>query len=564
MSVTPSFPSTPGTRGEVLVVGAGPVGLVLAAALAHHGVEADVVDRRDEPRDSSRANNLWARPQELLAAVGLRDVLARDAHEVVRTEFVIEGRPVDTVRFTATPSPYAPVLYGSQASIERRLRQVLADRGRPVEGGTELESLDQDDDGVDVVLRGSDGSTSSRRYRYVIGADGVDSAVRPAVGIDLPREQFSGRATRQIDAVLHWRRSTAQDMLWFFVYRHGFAGVMPIEGERHRLFFVEDDAAMPARTPTLAEMQDRAREVIGDPTLTLSDPGWASHTRFQHGVATAHAAGRVLLAGDAGHLNLPIGGQGMNAGIQDAIGLAWRLAMTLDGAAHSTVLESYASERGGEHRRLGAQQVSGFSRLMYRSRWQDEALKVVAAAVPDIGTRLLGADELQQLSVTYRDSPLSEDHLPRWWTRSSRPGDRAPDADVVGAHGPTSVFEHLYAADTPTWSWCLLAFDGGDRGTLPALRRAVDVAREGGVRARLVLADPRSPGPDDGTVVLRDLDAAAHHAYGLDRRPALVLVRPDGHIAFRARPGDADLLAGYWGRVTGRTVDSGRPVATVG
>jgi 3-(3-hydroxy-phenyl)propionate hydroxylase len=537
------------------VVGAGPVGLVLAAALAHHGVAADVVDRRDAPRDSSRANNLWARPQELLATVGLRDILARDAHEVVRTEFVIEGRPVDTVRFTDTPSPYATVLYSSQAAIERRLRQVLADRGRPVEGGTELASLEQDDDGVDVVLRAPDGSASSRRYRYVIGADGVDSAVRTAVGIELPREQFPGRATRQIDAVLHWRRSTAQDTLWFFVYRHGFAGVMPIEGGRHRLFLVEDDAAMPGRTPTLAEMQARGREVIGDPTLTLSDPGWASHTRFEHGVATAHAAGRVLLAGDAGHLNLPIGGQGMNAGIQDALGLAWRLAMTLDGPAGPVLLDSYAAERNAEHRRLGAQQVSGFTRLMYRSRWQDEALKIVASAVPDIGTRLLGADELQQLAVTYRDGPLSEDHLARRWTRSSpRAGDRAPDADVVGPHGPTSVFEHLSSAAAPTWSWCLLAFDGGDRANLPALCRAVDVARQRDIRAHLVLADPRSPDTDDGSVVLRDLDSDAHRAYGLTRRPALVLVRPDGHIAFRARPDDADLLAGYWRRVTAREV----------
>ncbi|MCD2188150.1 FAD-dependent oxidoreductase [Actinomycetospora soli] len=207
MSVThPVLTTTP---ADVLVVGAGPVGLVLAAALAHYGVRADVVDRRTAPRDSSRANNLWARPQELLAAVGLRDLLARGAHEVVRAEFVIEGRPVDTVRFTDAASPYPAVLYGSQAGIERRVREVLADQGRPVQGGTRLESLEQDDDGVDVVLRGDDGTVARRRYRYVVGADGADSAVRTAVGLDVrPDGHIAFRAGHDDAARLtaYWRR----------------------------------------------------------------------------------------------------------------------------------------------------------------------------------------------------------------------------------------------------------------------------------------------------------------------------------------------------------------------
>ncbi len=92
-----------------------------------------------------------------------------------------------------------------------------------------------------------------------------------------------------------------------------------------------DDANMPDRDPTLEEMQGHAREVTGDVTLTLTDPIWFSHSRFQHGVAPRYAAGRVFLAGDAGHHTLPIGGQGMNAGMTDGIGLAWRLAMTLAG-----------------------------------------------------------------------------------------------------------------------------------------------------------------------------------------------------------------------------------------
>lgn len=553
----PQADASDGFDTDVLVVGAGPVGLALACALAHHGVRARILERRDGPAPDSRANNLWSRPQELLAGIGVRDVLAADAHRVHRADVLIDGRPVDTIDFGHVSSPYPTVLYSSQAVMEGRLREVLDGRGVTVEGGAVLETLEQDDDGVTATFTREDGTGPKQvRARYLVGADGVRSTVRDALGIDLPTQELEDRATRQIDATLHWRRPTDSDTIWFFVYPHGFAGVLPIAGDRHRLFFVEEEDEVPDRKPTLEEMQTRAREVTGDPTVTLTDPVWFSHGRFKHGVATRHADRRVFLAGDAGHNNLPIGGQGMNAGFHDAIGLAWRLAMTLAGSAGDAVLGSYHPERNGEHDRLGQQQVTGFRRLMYRGRVQDAALRLAAEAVPNLGTQLFGADELQQLAVSYSDSPLSEDHAPaRLRRHAPKAGDRAPDArvttsDGTTSDGTTSLFGSVYNPDGHTWGWCLLAFDGHDRASHDALSEAVRAAaRHSWVRPRLVLADP---GDDiDGTPVLFDLDGDAHTAYHLQGAPALVLVRPDGHIAFRAPASQADRLLAYCARVDG-------------
>lgn len=543
---------------DVLVVGAGPVGLVLACALAHHGVRTHVVERRDEPRQDSLANNLLSRPQELLAAIGVREALAADATPAERAHVLLAGRPLDTIRFDRVASPHPTVLYSSQAVIERRLREVLTTRGVAVEGGATLTALEQDADGVraTVSVRREDAVEEHvLRCRYVVGADGVRSTMRDLLGIEVPTHTFEGRATRQVDATLSWRRPTAPDSVWFSVYRHGFAGVLPVSGGRHRLFLLEDDAEVPDRDPTTEEMQAWARQVMGDPTVTLSDPVWTSHGRFTHGVAAAHADRRVFLVGDAGHLNLPIGGQGMNAGLQDAVGLAWRLAMTLAGTGGDAVLDSYATERNREHVRLDRQQATGFRRLMYRSRLQDAALGVAAGVVPGLGARLFGAEDLQQLSVGYPDSPLTEDHLTSR-TRSRRSGvpagRRAPDARVALEDGVgTTLFEHLYNPDGHTWGWCLLAFDGRDRGARGDLDRAIeDVGQHQWVHPRLVLADPRTDESTGTAPCLFDLDEAAHGAYGLQRTPALVLVRPDGHIAFRSPTRAAGRLVAFCAAVT--------------
>ncbi len=255
----------------------------------------------------------------------------------------------------------------------------------------------------------------------------------------------------------------------------------------------------------------------------------------------------MFLAGDAGHLSLPIGGQGMNAGLHDAVEIAWRLAAVLRGEAASVVLESYDAERGGEHARLSAQQAKGFRRTVYRGPVTDVALGLAAKVVPGIGALLQGTDDLQQLSVSYPKSPINEDHLSgvtHLLQRGPGAGQRAPDAEVAVDGRTTSLFPFIYNPDGVTTGWALLCFDGRSTEAGASLRAAIEaVAPWGWVRPRLVLAGPVTEA--GGVPVLSDLDGKAHGAYGLEGQSALVLVRPDGHIAYRGAADRPERLTAY-------------------
>lgn len=547
---------------DVLIVGAGPIGLTLACALRHHGVDCRIMEERTKPKPHSRANNFWARPQELLASVGALEAVAEKAYRIDQINSFFNGKAVEPTEIANVASPYPKVLYSGQDVIETALSTLAEKKGAPVERGCKVVALAQDSEGVAVEFKrsetedGFDGAPSERlRCRYLVGADGVEGTVRKHIGLDFKAERMPDHMLRQVDAKLRWRRSTDPNQLWFFYYHHGFCGILPVWEGYHRLFFSQDDAGVPDRDPTLEEMQALAREVTGDDTLTLTDPIWMSHNRYQHGSAKAYARDRVLLAGDAGHTSLPIGGQGMNAGLHDSVTLAWRLAMTLGGHAKPIVLESYGVERGGEHARLDGQQATGLRRVAYRGWVADLALDVGAKLVPDIGSRILGTDDLQQLSVNYPKSPLNDDHMGlRQVGRSHVPaaGDRAPDAEVTDEGGrTTTLFPYIYNPDGRSWGWSLLAFDGGkDDAAVQLVTALAEVAAWDCVRPRLVLAGPLIPKAEVGDApILSDLDGRAHAAYGLDGIPSFVLIRPDGHIAFRSPAARPELLKAYCEKV---------------
>ena len=547
---------------DVAVVGAGPIGLTLACALAHHGVRFRLFEKQTEPPKYSKANNLWARPQELLAAIGVREALADKSYAVTDANVVIDGKTLQQQGSDAL-SPYAAVRYSGQDVIQTTLAELLRQQGHEVERGRTVLSVSQDDNGVTLMVGDDrDGKDQHRqgepvRARYVIGADGISGLLRDELGLTVETEELEDRATRMVDARLTWRRPTDPDQMWFFTYHAGFAGVMPVWGGYHRLFLLEDEAVVPDRNPTLEEMQQRLREVTGDMSATLADPIWFSHGTFRHGTAPSYGEGRMFLAGDAGHNTLPIGGQGMNAGIHDAVGLAWRLAMTLAGAASAQVLDSYSTERQQAHAELDDQQTRGFRQLMYRNRPEDLLLKGAVKAVPDLASRIFGGSDLDQLGVAYPDSPLSSDQLSHLRTnrRIAPAGHRAPDAHVVDEDGRrVSLFSQIYNPDGHSWGWSLLAFDGGQARTHSSLVATLAAPLPDWVRPRLLVADPATvTAPIAGVPRLFDLDMHAHAAYGLQDTPALVLVRPDGHIAFRGKADDADVLQRYLQGLTGAT-----------
>ncbi|MEA3536995.1 FAD-dependent monooxygenase [Rhizobium sp. CC-YZS058] len=545
---------------DVLIIGAGPIGLTTACALAHHGVRFRIIEKAHGISGASKGHNVIARAQELLGSIGVLDPISDKSYRAPFTQFFLDQVPFARLDARGSDSPYEGVLFSNQGVIEQVLTDILAGRGIAVEYGREATAIKQSDDGVSVEVAPVDedgirvGGHVFYNCRYLVGCDGAPGTARKAAGLDYEVKEFEGRALRQMDGTLHWRRSTEPHTARFFLFPHGFAGVLPVWEGGHRLFVLEQSEKMPDRKPTREEMVTRAREVTGDQSFDLTDPTWSSYGTFSHGVAPAYAKGRIFLAGDAGHRTLPIGGQGMNAGFLDAVSIAWRLAMTLSGAAGPLILESYGPERHGAHEALGKQQVRGFEQLMHRNKLADGLIGTIAGLVPSIGSYVFGGSDLEQLTVGYPDSFISEDHFSAFNPKRAgalRAGDRAPYAELTDSAGhDVSLFDMFYG-NRLSWGWRLLLLDGGDQASHPLLWEAAGTASGvDWISPTIVVADPDACG-HHGAETVFDLDGLVHEAFGLAGQSAVVLVRPDGHIAFRCPAKSYTLLAAYLAKISG-------------
>jgi 3-(3-hydroxy-phenyl)propionate hydroxylase len=310
------------------------------------------------------------------------------------------------------------------------------------------------------------------------------------------------------------------------------------------VFICEPEERVPAdRPPTLEEMQEKVRTITNDPRVELSDAEWLTHGKFQYGVANNFRRGRVFLAGDAGHMTIPIGGQGMNTGIQDAFNLGWKLAAVLQGRAAPVLLDSYSAERQRVRSELAVDQKANFMRLMFPTRMQKFAMTSMASLVKTaLRSVELGDRDETQLSIHYPDSPLTEDHLGK---RGIKAGDRAPDAPVVMLSDLSSVtlFKLLYGK-----YWTLLSFENGSTSrTYHQLSYAAATLSQAfpQIQAYLVTQSVEiKQNLDKHTEVLMDIDKFAHNAYHI-QQPTFFLIRPDGHVGFRGSLRHLDSLQAY-------------------
>jgi 2-polyprenyl-6-methoxyphenol hydroxylase-like FAD-dependent oxidoreductase len=536
---------TPATTTDVLIVGAGPVGLALAADLHRHGVLFRLVDRKGGPERYSKAANFWPRTQEVAHAIGFGPEVHRIAVAVRATTVHAFGQLLGTVPTRSRPTtPFPETLAVNQGKVEGIVSAHLEAHGHRVEYGTAFVSLAQDDAGVTVELEDANGRREIVRARYVVGTDGGKSRVREAAGIRLTPVRLEGKGLQQVDARLRWSRPVTHDHIWFYLFDSGFCGIVPLPDKLYRFFLCRDLERVPDRAPTLEEMNLALREITGDPSAEFYDPAWFSHGLFAYGVAETYRARRVLLAGDAGHNTIPIGGQGMNAAIQDAFNLGWKLAAVLRDGSSEALLDTYAVERRAVRAELAQDQKDNFNRLMRPTALTKFVQRSFGAFVLRRTQSVeLGRRDEAQLSVNYPRSPLSVDRLRRGRVRA---GDRAPDAPVVRASDltTTTLFADVYAG-----GWTLVLFDGGRAAACSELEAlALEVrASLPAVRTLRVLA-AESASRTMAHDVRLDLDRLAHARFDV-RQPCVYLVRPDGYIGYRGGAADLGGLLKYAGLV---------------
>jgi 2-polyprenyl-6-methoxyphenol hydroxylase-like FAD-dependent oxidoreductase len=325
---------------DVMIVGAGPTGLALAAVLATVGVSFVLVDRLAEGANTSRAAVVHARTLEVLEELEVPDRLRVEGHVVPRFTVRDRDRVLATIRFDGLPTRYPYTLMvpqnGTEAILLGRLRELGGDVHRPYVAT----DLWQDADGVTVTVAADGQGPQTVRARYAVGADGMHSTVRECVDIGFTGDTYE-QSFVLADVRMSWLLRADEVMLFFSPA--GLLVVAPLPGGRHRVVATLDDA--PER-PGIADVQrllDERGPVTG--AAHVDEIVWSSRFRVHHRVANRYRAGRILLAGDAAHVHSPAGGQGMNIGIQDAVVLGHALAAVLAGRAAESQLDEYERTR---------------------------------------------------------------------------------------------------------------------------------------------------------------------------------------------------------------------------
>jgi len=375
LPASPKATTLPATT-DVLVVGAGPIGLAAAATLAGRGVDVTVVDRQAEGANTSRAAVVHARTLEVLDTIGAAAPLVAQGIHAARFTIRDRDRTLVPVRFDELPTPYPYALMVSQAVTESVLLDRLAALGGRVLRPYRVVGIDGND------VRFAAGETV--RARYVVGADGMHSTVRELADIgfggDDAGESFT-LADVRIDSPL------PRDEVILFFSQTGILVWAPLPDGSVRLVAPVDEAPERPRVEFLQSLLDARGSASSRGTVT--EVIWGSRFRIHHRVADTFRSGPVLLAGDAAHVHSPAGGQGMNLGLQDAVALGNALTEVIGGAPES-VLDAYAAAR-----RPVAHEVVRFARQLTRLAtvpapvrpWRNAAL-VALSRVPAFRRRL--------------------------------------------------------------------------------------------------------------------------------------------------------------------------------
>jgi 2-polyprenyl-6-methoxyphenol hydroxylase-like FAD-dependent oxidoreductase len=499
---------------QVLIVGAGPVGLTMAVELARYGVGVRIIDKVAVPTEKSRAVVVWGRTLELLDRMGCADgfiaagIRAGAAHLIATRDR--EGRAIRIdLGLLTNPFPYALML--PQSATERLLTEHLAGLGVSIERSLELTQLRQSEDHVEAELRHADGRIETMRADWLGGCDGAHSAVRKLIG-----QKFSGHTfpTEWLMADLNLRGvPTPPGEPALFFHADGILALFPIGPDNLYRLAANLGPALEegrGRDVSLAEIQALITR-RGPAGLTATRSSWHATFRINERQVESYRSQRVFLVGDAAHIHSPAGGQGMNTGMQDAVNLAWKLALICRGdlaldAGGQRLLDSYGVER----RAVGTQTLRVAGRmtalgLMTHPLTQGLRNRIAKLVMRWRPVQRALARQLSGLTVRYQISSLNGS------------GRRGGKDDPRAGHRFPMTARH------------------GEGGRAPRFHLVGDIASA--EAARLAALFPRL------------LDAKVMALPEGMRQGRLWLLRPDGYVALATTTGDSAAVVTYLSRL---------------
>lgn len=520
---------------DVLVVGAGPTGLMLAHELACRGVRVRIIDKNPDRASESRALVVHARSLELLDRHGLAEPMVAQGRRALDVTGHVEGKSdfklaLGDIGVEDTRFPF--LLFLSQAETEACLAEALARRGIEIERQTSLVDFVERDPiqsskGV-VATVARDERKRSISARFLVGCDGAHSTVRHQLNLTFEGAPY---AQEFFLADVYVTTSLPTDELHFFLTTRGLLAMFPFResnfvrvlGSRVDAPSPSDGRTQPLPPPTREDVQSFV-DTLATAPIRIESMRWSAHYRLHHRAVDTFRVGSVFVAGDAGHIHSPAGGQGMNTGLQDAANLGWKIADVLAGRAGDSLLASYQAERAPVAKKL----LRITDRLFSAATVQNPVLlRLRNALVPRIVPRVVSTPErrrsafrmVSQLAVGYRRSPIvsrvGEPVVP-----GPLPGQRLPDAPLV-RNGETVWLSQA----TRGLDHFVLRFESGEA------TRAPEVASPDNDNAPALPALPIvciSRNPRDGA--LHDASGAAFRRFAVEHSRTYV-VRPDRYIA---------------------------------
>jgi 2-polyprenyl-6-methoxyphenol hydroxylase-like FAD-dependent oxidoreductase len=415
---------------DVLIVGAGPTGLVLALWLVRMGVRVRIVDKTAEPGTTSRALAVQARTLEFYQQMGLAEAVVAAGQKAIAANIWVTGKRVAHPVFGEMGtglSPFPFALVYPQDEHECFLIERLREAGVRVERQTELVRFEETAKGVVGHLRRADSAEERCTGCYIAGCDGARSTMREALGIGFPGGTYEHMF---FVADVEASGETMNGELHVALDRTDFLVVFPLKGERRARLIgtVREETGRQEREAQAEKLtwEDVSKRVMGWIGIDVEKVNWFSTYRVHHRVADHFRKGRAFLLGDAAHIHSPVGGQGMNTGIGDAVNLAWKLAAVIHGRANASVLDSYEPERIGFAQRLVATTDRAFTGVTSSGALARLIrLHIVPVLVPLVfafkATRRLMFRAVSQTAVNYEGSSLSVG-----WTETVEGGDRLP------------------------------------------------------------------------------------------------------------------------------------------
>lgn len=515
----------PDQPDPVLIVGAGPTGLMLAIELARRGIPFHIIDQRSAPLPWDRAAVVKSRSLEIFAALGIADEFVRRGKKIRGADFYEHTTRRASVRLADLDTPFPFTLGLSESETEAILTAELERLGGAIERGVTFISMEADDGGARVKIRDDKGERTIHAA-WVVGTDGLHSKVRDAVGITFDGHDYP-LLWGVVDA--HFARWPHDDDVMAVHFNPPLISI-PINDGKWRMYF----RGRKGDTNLLPRIAEWLRNYAPDASLVSPDEPQLFHTHCR--LASNFRAGRVLLAGDASHACSPMEGHGMNTGIQDAFNLGWKLALVVKGEAPESLLESYNAERRVIAGIVGA---SGDTIEATVTLPGTQGIDMVAMALANQDKHLKAAVAETEIGLNYDVSPI----LAAAATDAAN-GSATKIGHWVGETGSPKLIDY----DRHTLLLLLGDADGD------AARRSLDIARRAAERhdSRLKLRVVTRNGNLRGTEdldVFEDKSGAIHRRLSPMNNSCLCLVRPDGHLGMRVSPPSSEAVDTYFARI---------------